>query len=140
MWAIRSWVQRLMNEMWTKIFPEIKGVALWVILYGCYPAVVHYKLFLSISSNLCLPFTWHLSKCRQYNSTKNKAVEFCFILDNKNGKSTHVPQSRSWHQSSRWSGPDENHWLHGSYSPESFLTIPHLYFQERKRVEKHISQ
>lgn len=65
---------------WTKIFLEIKGVVLWVILYGCYPTIVPYSLFLSISSTLCLPFTWHLSKCRQYHSTKNKAVEFCFIL------------------------------------------------------------
>lgn len=120
---------------WIKLFLAIRGVVFWAVLDSDYPTAAHYSFFLGILSNLCLSFTWHVSKWRQYNSTNNKPIEFFFVQQNSNGKSTHVLQSKSWHQSSRWFGPDENHWLHGSYSPESFLTRLHLYPPERKEAE-----
>lgn len=62
------------------------------------------------------------------------------LLNNENSRSTHVPRSMSWHQSSRWSGPGENHWLHGSCSPESFQIRPHLDHHQKKTEYRNTSQ
>lgn len=125
-----------MNDHEPNFSLKRKGTAPWAGLDGCCPTALGLTSYYFEAFHKSVALLCGISKGTQCNITENKAADLRFILSNENGKSTHVPQSKSWHRSSRRSGPDENHWLHGSYSPKSFLTRPHLYSQGRKKQKR----